>query len=126
MGPEDKRLVRVHSSWDGWQSAEVRLAGIRKVYWFQPEHAPHEMVHAIVSCADIVSGELPHACDGAPDDLRVCLLKRHVLQSVYGELAASAGVRTAIAAADPAARVYLGVALDSTRMAPAKNSVSAK
>lgn len=81
-------LVRVHRSWDGWQQAEVKLGSLRNVHWFQPARAPHEMIHAVVSCADIISGEIPHECDGssAPHDLHVCLVKRHFVPSAYAEL----------------------------------------
>src|SRR5262249_36829408 len=82
---------------NGWQSAEVRLGDLRDVHWLQPDHAPHELVHAQVSCAAIVSGQIPHACDpgSAPHELRVCVLKKHVVPTAYSELVRSADLRRA-------------------------------
>ena len=90
-------LVRVQERWDGWHSAEVRLGDVRDVHWLQPDHAPHPLVHAGISCADIVSGDIPHVCDpeSAPHLLLVCILKKHALPSVYAELARRADQNTA-------------------------------
>ena len=89
MTEQDDLLVRIHGEWKGWQSAEVRLGDLRDVHWHQPVTAPHQLVHAVVSCANIVTGEIPHECDrrSAPHDLLVCVLKRHALPTVYAELA---------------------------------------
>ena len=84
----DSVLVRVHVTWDGWRSAEVRIDSLQQVHWRQPVRAPHELLHAFVSCADLVSGDVAHICDAAsaPHQLLVCLLKKHVLPTAYVEL----------------------------------------
>jgi len=87
MALTEEVLIRVYGSWNGWEHAEVRLANIRGVHWLQPDHAPHRLLYARVSCTDFVSGNIPHQCDeSAPHDLLVCVLKRHVLPSAYAEL----------------------------------------
>lgn len=89
MRASDETLIRVHASWDAWQNAEVKRGSIRRVHWLQPDHAPHPLLYGFVSCGDLVTGRLPHACDGvsAPHELLVCVLKRHVVPSAYAELA---------------------------------------
>lgn len=42
MRPYDDMLIRVHSEWNGWRNAEVRLGDLREAYWFQPNRAPHQ------------------------------------------------------------------------------------
>jgi hypothetical protein len=112
MRPNDE-IIRVYRSWDGWQNAEVRIRDIRRVHWRQPDRAPHHLLHGFVSCADFISGQIPHECDAAsaPHDLLVCVLKRHVVPSTYEEL-----VRTA-----DAGRASLPLATGAsarTRLAP--------
>jgi hypothetical protein len=78
-------LVRVHHTWHGWRSAEVRMGDLQRVHWFQPPGAPHPLLHAVVSCSDIVTGDIPHDCASTPGRHRllVCVLKRHALASIY-------------------------------------------
>ena len=94
-------VVRVHETWNGFRTAEVRLDSLRDVHWLQPDHAPHLMIHALVSCADVAGSQISHACDpvSAPHALVVCLLKRHVTSDVYAEIARRADGRTASGAA---------------------------
>jgi hypothetical protein len=89
MRAYDDMLVRVHSEWNGWRNAEVRLGDLRGVYWFQPNGAPQAIVHGYISCSDIVTGDVPHGCDrsSAPHRLFVCILKRHAIPTVHAELA---------------------------------------
>jgi len=89
MQRENNPLIRVHCEWDGWQTAEVRFSDLRDVHWFQPIRAPHPLVHAHVSCADLVRGTIPHDCgfSSVPHRLLVCVLKRHTIPTVYEELA---------------------------------------
>jgi len=89
MPPFDDLLIRVQSEWNGWRSAEVRLRDLDRIHWFQPHHAPHPLLHGYVSCANIVSGGIPHDCDGRTPSHRllVCILKRHALPTAYAELA---------------------------------------
>jgi hypothetical protein len=89
MRVDEEMLIRVYGSWSGWQSAEVKLGNIRDVHWSQPDRAPHQLLYGCVSCADIVSGHIPHECDhaSAPHHLLVCVLKKHVVPSAYAELA---------------------------------------
>lgn len=99
MKTQAEVLVRVHRDWDGWHSAEVRLHDIQDVQWFQPHHAPHQMLYGFVPCTRIVSGEIPHACDrkSAPHLLCVCVLKKHAIDTTYAELVRRASVSTRIA-----------------------------
>jgi len=78
-------LVRVHHTWHGWRSAEVRLGDLQSVHWFQPPGAPHPLLHAVISCSDVVTGDIPHDCASTPGRHRllVCVLKRHALSSIY-------------------------------------------
>jgi hypothetical protein len=89
MQADDGTLIRVRDGWDGWHGAEVRLGDLRSVHWFQPERAPHPLVHAYISCTNVVTGEIPHNCDprSAPHRLLVCILKKHATPSTYAELA---------------------------------------
>jgi hypothetical protein len=89
MPADDQRLISVQSEWNGWRSAEVRLADLSEVHWFQPAGASRALVHGYVSCSKIVTGGIPHDCHRtpAPHRLRVCVLKRHTIPSVYAEVA---------------------------------------
>jgi hypothetical protein len=89
MRAEDENLIRVQRDWDGWRTAEVRLGDLQNVHWFQPGRAPRLLVHGYISCADIVTGDLPHDCSltEAPHRLFVCVLKSHTVPLAYGELA---------------------------------------
>jgi len=95
MRVDEEMVIRVNASWNGWQNAEVRLGSIRDLHWSQRERAPHQLLYGCVSCADIVSGQIPHDCceTSAPHMLRVCVLKRHVVASAYAELARRADER---------------------------------
>lgn len=96
----DAALIRVHSHWDDWRNADVRLGDLRDFHWLQPTRAPHSLVHAYVSCLDIVAGDIPHECDrrSAPHRLLVCILKRHTIPIVYAELSRRADERQAVPA----------------------------
>jgi hypothetical protein len=97
-------LVSVHAAWNDWRAAEVRLAGLHDLHWFQPAGAPSSLLHAYIDCSDIVSGCIPHACDpaSAPHRLRVCMLKRHAVARIYGQLAARAADGASGLASTPA------------------------
>jgi hypothetical protein len=84
----DETLIRVHREWNGCRTAEVRLGDLEQIHWFQPLGAPRPLVHGFVSCASIVSGDIPHECDlaDAPHRLFVCVLKKHTVLSAYAEL----------------------------------------
>ena len=90
----DEMLVKVYASWNGWATAEVPLAKLKNVHWLQPERAQHEFLFGSISCADIVTGHIPHDCDhrSAPHNLLVCVLKRHVVSRTYAELVRSADI----------------------------------
>lgn len=89
MQAYDDVLIRVHAEWNGWLNAEVRMDDLQDVRWIQPNHAPHPIVHADVSCSSLATGHLGHACDpqSVPHRVLVCVLKRHVMSEVYAELA---------------------------------------
>ena len=101
-------LVRVHSRWDGWQTAEVRLADLDEIHWFQPERAPQPLLHAYVSSGRLAAaGTMLHDGDSrsAPNRQRqrVCVLKRHTIPGLYAALADRA--RDQRASASSSARV---------------------
>jgi hypothetical protein len=89
MRAYDDMLIRVHSEWNGWRNAEVRLGDLGEVYWIRPNRAPQAIVHGYISCSNIVTGDIPHDCDrrSASHRLLVCILKRHAIPAVYAELA---------------------------------------
>ena len=90
--------ILVHGSWNGWRSAEIRLADLEDVHWYQPANAPHRLIHGFVRCTDFEHGQLEHQCDGAgPHRIRVCLLKHHAAPSIYREFAFRADARTSAA-----------------------------
>jgi hypothetical protein len=80
--------ISVTADWNDWRSANARLDDLRDVHWHQPQSAPQPMIHAYLSCADIISGDLPHRCDqvSAPHRIRVCVLRSHNVASAYAEL----------------------------------------
>jgi hypothetical protein len=86
---EEATLIRVQADWNAWETAEVRLEDLQDVHWFQPLGAPRPMLHGYVLCGNILSGSVPHECDGkgAQHRLLVCMLKKHMVPSAYVELA---------------------------------------
>ena len=89
MQTTDDMLVCVQREWDGWQTAEIRLADLQNIHWFQPQRAPRPLVHGYVSCSSIAAGDIPHNCDPGkgPHTVLVCVLKKHSVPSVYAEIA---------------------------------------
>jgi hypothetical protein len=85
-------LVRVQSDWKDWRTVEVRLRDVTGLHWLQPSGAPHALLHGYISCASIVSGEVPHRCSesSAPHRLLVCALKRRTPPAVYAIMALQA------------------------------------
>jgi hypothetical protein len=85
-------LVVVHSAWNGWRTAWIRLADLDDIHWSQPIGAPRSLMHASILCSAIVFGSLPHPClaspapHKAPHKLRICILKSHNDPSVFEEL----------------------------------------
>ena len=96
----DETLIRVHADWAAWQTAEVRLDDLEGLYWFRPHGAPRSLLHGYVSCARIVRGDIPHACNPstAPHRLAVCVLRRHALPDAYLELVRRAYAQPAVVA----------------------------
>jgi hypothetical protein len=88
MKPYDDCGICVTADWNDWRTAHARIGDLRDVHWHQPRRAPQQMLHAYVSCANIV-GALSHPCEGtsAPHQIRVCVVRRHNVASVYAELA---------------------------------------
>lgn len=106
MQAHDWLMIRVHSAWDSWHSAEVRLADLRDIHWSQPGHAPHRLLHAFVSCTALTSGDLAHTCDpgSAPHALLVCVLKRHAIPEAYSTLVQRADSGRTAAVIEPTVR----------------------
>ncbi len=82
------RLIEVRGAWNAWRTAEVRVGSLADAHWFQPAGAPRPIIHAYISCTDIVTGEIPHECDATPGKHRllVCILKRSASPDLYAEL----------------------------------------
>jgi hypothetical protein len=95
MSADASTLVVVQRDWDGWRTAQVKFGDLEDIHWFQPSRAPRPLIHAYVSCASIVSGELPHDCrqTPAPHRLLVCVLKSHTAPWIHAELTARADNR---------------------------------
>jgi hypothetical protein len=92
----DDVLIRVQAGWDCWANADVRVSDLRDLHWFHPIGAPQALVHGHISCSSLMAGEIPHQCDpgSVPHRLRVCILKRHNMPTVYAELARRADERS--------------------------------
>jgi hypothetical protein len=82
------RLVVQHH-WNDWHAASVYLADVQDVHWREPLGTVQPLLHAYVSCDAIQSGRLPHRCDSpsGPHRLLVCLIRRHMTDRLYAELA---------------------------------------
>jgi hypothetical protein len=93
-------IVRVHESWNGWRSSEVRVDDLQDVRWGRPPAAPHAMIQAWVWCTQLQAGNLVHACDRTPKPHRipVCVLKHHVIATTYAGLVNRANAGSAAAA----------------------------
>ena len=89
MEPRDHLAIWVNAHWNDWRSANARLDDLRDVHWHQPKGAPQPILHAYLSCADLLCGELLHVCDAAsaPHRIRVCVLRSHNTPSAHAELA---------------------------------------
>jgi len=100
MRTDVNTLIQVQHEWNGWRAADVRFGDLQNVHWLQPAGAPHPLVHAYISCASVVHGDIPHACDreSTPHRLRVCVLKRHAIATTYAELARRADEEAAVQA----------------------------
>jgi hypothetical protein len=89
MAAYDDFPIAVMTDWNDWRSANVRFRDLQDIHWHQPVRAPQPLIHAFVSCADLISGTLPHACDSgtAPHRVHVCVLRTHTIPPVHDELA---------------------------------------
>jgi hypothetical protein len=87
--------ITVVGQWNGWHTAQVRLADVQDVHWFRPSGAPRSLLHGYVRCTDITEGGIPHDCERTkgPHRVLVCILKRHTMPTTYIELAALANRR---------------------------------
>src|SRR3954463_5155274 len=80
-------LVVVQRDWSGWRKAMTPMTALQDVHWHQPAGAPRPIIHAYVSCKDLMSGDIPHECAGqAAPRLLVCVLRQHTAPSVFGAL----------------------------------------
>jgi hypothetical protein len=125
MHADDSTLVVVQREWDGWRTAQVRLADLEDVHWFQPTRAPRPLIHAFVLCSSVVSGEVPHDCrqTPAPHRLLVCVLKTHTAPGIYAQLSALANARVLNGGATPNSRIKPpGHMLTSQLTAPRGNA----
>jgi hypothetical protein len=86
---QQEALICVQGAWNGWRTAEVRLRDLEHVHWLQPSRAPRQLVHGYISCLNVISGDIPHECDGTsgPHRLLVCVIKHHNTAGTYAEVA---------------------------------------
>lgn len=112
MEPSDDFAIVVTAAWSEWRSAYVRLADLHHVHWYQPAGAPQILIHAYVSCADILGGTLTHRCDAAsaPHHVRVCVLRSHNIPAAYEVL-----MHKAVTAAGTSAYRVAPIAADRVR-----------
>ena len=103
-------LIRVQAEWNGWRTATVRLRDLSQLHWLQPDHAPCHLVHGYVACTDLVSGIVPHDCDGSSSAHRllVCVIKHHNATSTYAEAARRADEALATSERTPRWRLASG------------------
>ena len=88
-------LIRVYDHWNGWHSAEIRIEDFQGVHWFQPPGAPHRMLHGFIQCTNLVTGTIPHDCDGSSSHrLMVCVLKKQTASTAFEELVHRADAHT--------------------------------
>ena len=85
-------LVTVQLGWADWRLAQVPMEALRDVRWFQPAGAPRELLHANVPMSALIAAELIAANqrEQLPEQLPVCILKRHTVPPIYGALASLA------------------------------------
>ena len=103
-------LIRVQAEWNGWRTATVRLRDLTQLHWLQPDRAPCQLVHGYVACTDVVSGLIPHECDGSSPAHRllVCVIKHHNATSTYAEAARRADEALATSGQTPRWRLASG------------------
>ena len=95
MAPQTGTLIRVYDQWNGWHSAEIRIDDFTGVHWFQPPGAPHRMLHGFIQCTNLVTGTIPHDCDGSSSHrLMVCVLKKQTASTAFEELVHRADAHT--------------------------------
>jgi hypothetical protein len=100
----DDSLVAVRGRWDEWRTAQVSMSQLHDLFWMQPSGTARPILHAYVSCDDVVTGEIPHRCgDGtARHRLLVCVLRKDVTPSMHATLERLA---TSASPPSPAARL---------------------
>jgi hypothetical protein len=88
VNPLENAIVAVQSEWNGWRTAMVRAAHLEDVHWEQPTGALRPLLHAVVGCDRLQSGEIAHHCELTPPPHRllVCVLKSHTPTAVFDEL----------------------------------------
>jgi hypothetical protein len=124
MQRSEDRTITVVGQWNGWHTAQVRLADMQDVHWFQPTGAPRSLLHGYVPCTDITDGEIPHECERTrrPHRVLVCILKRHTTPATYDELAARANRRAIddrqVIRLKPAALLWMPQAVRARRFWP--------
>ncbi len=97
VGAAPALLVVVQRDWNGWRKAMTPMTALEDVHWHQPAGAPRPLIHAYVSCRDLVSGDVPHDCCGDhafAHRLLVCVLRQHTAPSVFERLVARANAAT--------------------------------
>src|SRR5262245_18385651 len=92
--------VWVRCRWNDGQPGRVRRADLAGPYWDTTDRIPRRgrglaMLHAVISCAAVIEGELAHTCERstAPHLLKVCASRADNDGAAMAELEAAAGPR---------------------------------
>ena len=94
MQPHDDQVICVQSTWNGWQTAMIRLGDVEDLHWWQPPGAPRPLAHGYIHSADILSGHITDLRESASSRHLVCILKRHTASAVYAEIVRRSDQRT--------------------------------
>jgi len=95
----DTAEVVVQRDWNGWHTASARLGDLEQVHWRQPAGAARPLIHAFVTCSNLLRGDVPHECSAAsaPHRLLICVLKSHTAPMVFDELVRRAAASPTLA-----------------------------
>ena len=100
----DTSEVVVQRDWNGWHTASARLGDLEQVHWRQPAGAARPLIHAFVTCSNLLRGDVPHDCTGTapPHRLLICVLKSHTAPMMFDELVRRAAQSPTLAPAEHA------------------------
>jgi len=102
----DMSEVVVQRDWNGWHTASARLGDLEQVHWRQPAGAARPLIHAFVTCSNLLRGDVSHDCTATtpPHRLLICVLKSHTAPMVFEELVRRAAQSPTLAPPEHALR----------------------